>query len=171
MVWHMRPIGSPKSLEKRRRRAMALVSQGLSLHEVARRVKASPASVHRWQQAWREGGSSGLDPKPVPGRPGKLTDTQRAKVLELLLAGAMASGFANEMWTLKRIGSVILRNFGVEYHPSHIWKILQACDWSCQVPERRAIQRDKAAIERWKNETWSEIKKKPRTWRPHRVPR
>jgi transposase len=167
----MRPIGSPKSLEKRRRRAMALLSKGLSLHEVARRVKASAASVHRWQQASRSGGSSALDPKPVPGRPGKLTDAQRAKLLDLLLLGAMAAGFANEMWTLKRIGSVIRREFGVKYHPSHIWKILQACDWSCQVPERRAIQRDEAAIERWKNETWPAIKKSPRTWRPRRVPR
>lgn len=167
----MRPIGSPKSLEKRRRRAMALLSQGLSLNEVARRVKASVASVHRWQQASRAGGSSALDPKPVPGRPDKLTDEQRERLLELLVEGAVASGFPNEMWTLKRIRSVIRREFGVKYHRSHIWKILQACGWSCQVPERRAIQRDEAAIERWKNETWPEIKKSPRTWRPHRVPR
>jgi len=138
---------------------MALLSQGLSLHEVARRVKASVASVHRWQQASLAGGFSALDPKPASGRPGKLTDGQRAKLLDLLLAGAMAAGFANELWTLKRIRSVIRREFGVKYHPSHIWKILQGCGWSCQVPERRAIQRDEEAIERWKNETWPEIKK------------
>ena len=168
----MRPIGSPQALEKRRRRAIALLRKGtLSLQEVARRVKSSASSAHRWWQAWRKRGSSGLDAKPAPGRPRKLTDKERKKLLGVLIEGAKVAGFSTEVWTLKRIGLVIQRKFGVRYHPSHVWKVMRACGWSCQVPDRRALQRDEDAIERWKRHRWPAIKKSGKTWRPSRVSR
>jgi transposase len=67
----MRPYGSPNTLERRRRRAVALLAQGLSLSEVAGRVQASVGSVYRWRQAWGRTGEAALAPKPVPGRPRK----------------------------------------------------------------------------------------------------
>lgn len=73
----------------------------------------------------------------------------------------MASGFPNELWTLKRVATVIRRQFGIRYHPSHVWKVLQSFDWSCQVPERRAMQRDEEAIARWMRYKWPAIKKSP----------
>jgi transposase len=32
--------------------------------------------------------------------------------------------------------------------------VLTALGWSCQKPERRAVERDEAAIARWKPEAW-----------------
>ena len=166
----MRPIGSPASLEKRRRRAVDLSNEGKGIREVARQVRASPGAVHRWIQDWKRNGDAALAPKPTPGRPCKLTLKQREKLLKRLLAGALACGFPNEMWTLKRIATLIRKEFGVRYHPSHLWRLLQASGWSCQVPERRAIQRDEEAIVHWKRYKWPAIKKSPKTWRPHRLP-
>jgi transposase len=138
----MRPFGSPKTLARRRCRAVALLQQGWSLREVARRVHASVSSVSQWRNAWRQGGDEALAPKPVPGRPRKLTDAQRHQLLDLLLQGARANGFPNELWTLTRIAAVIRVRFGVRYHPAHVWKILRDLNWSCQVPERQPIPRD-----------------------------
>jgi transposase len=45
---------------------------------------------------------------------------------------------------------VIQRAFGVRLHRAHVGRVLSALDWSCQKPERRALERDEAAIERWK---------------------
>ena len=157
----MRPHGSAASLEKRRRRAIELLKEGLGLSEIARRVRSSVSSVHRWARAWKKKGHRGLDSKPVPGRPTKLTARQRKKLEKLLLQGAMACGFPNELWTLKRIARLIRREFGVQYHPSHVWRVLQSCGWTCQVPERRAIQRDEEAIARWMRYKWPAIKKSP----------
>jgi len=167
----MRPHGSASSLEKRRRHAMELLKQGLGLSEIARRVQSSVSSVHRWARTWKKKGSRGLDAKPVPGRPPKLTAQQRRRLQKRLLQGAMACGFPNELWTLKRIAILIRREFDVRYHPSHLWRVLQSCGWSCQVPERRAIQRDEEAIAHWMRHKWPAIKKSPKTWRPHRLPR
>jgi transposase len=167
----MRPYGSPTTLEKRRRRAVALLAQGLSLSEVARRVQASVGSVAQWRQAWASGGEAALAAKPVPGRPRKLTDQQCRQLLQLLLKGARAYGLPNELWTLKRMAPVIWLEFRVRYHPAHMWKVLRSWHWSRQVPERRAIQRDAQAIAHWKRYQWPAIKKSPKTWCPSRVPR
>ena len=167
----MRPHGSAVALEKRRRRAIEFVKQGVGLSEIARRIRSSVSSVHRWAQDWRRYGDKALASKSVPGRPKKLTARQRDRLLRLLLRGALANGFPNELWTLKRIASLIRKEFGVSYHPSHLWRVLQGCGWSCQVPEMRAIQRDEEGIAHWKRHQWPAVKKSPKTWRPHRVSR
>jgi transposase len=162
----MRPFGSPKTLERRRRRAITLLAQGFSLREVARRVQASVGSVSQW----RQGGEAALAPKPTPGRPRRLTDQQCTQLVELLLQGATAHGFANELWTLRRIAAVIQVHFGVRYHPAHVWKLLRRLGWSCQVPERQASQRDEQAIAHWKRYTWPAIKKSPTPGSPPGLP-
>ena len=127
-----------------------MLDGGLTMEEVSHRVGTSIASVSRWHQAIAEGGLAALAAKPVPGRPRKLQQDKCQRLLDLLLEGAMAYGFPNELWTLKRIARVIFREFGVHYHPNHVWRVLRRCRWSCQVPERRPVQRDEAAVEHWK---------------------
>jgi transposase len=167
----MRPNGSAKTLERRRRRAIELLKSGLTMGEVSHRVGTSVASVSRWNQAFQDGGAKALNPKPVPGRPPKLAGADCQRLLDVLLAGAIAYGYPNELWTLRRIARVIQREFGVDYHPNHVWRLLRRCRWSCQVPERRAIQRDEPAIAHWKRYRWPHIKKGPRTWGPSGVSR
>jgi len=167
----MRPCGSPKTLEKRRRKALGLLKEGLSLSRVATIVGASVPSVWRWKQAYDRGGVKALAAKAVPGRPRKLDLKECRRLVKILVSGAVASGFPNEVWTLRRITQVIEKEFGVEYHPSHLWRVLQRLGWSCQVPERRAIQRDEEAIELWKKHRWPAIKKTARAWCPPGVSR
>ncbi len=157
----MRPHGSPADLEARRRRAVALLDKGLGVREVARQIGCSPMSVSRWRAEVRARGPDALRPKPAPGRPPRVTARQRAKLLTLLLKGATAHGFSTDLWTLPRVAEVIARTFGVRYHPAHVWKILRGEGWSCQKPERRARERDEAAIQRWRTERWPHIKKRP----------
>jgi transposase len=166
----MRPHGSAKTLEQRRRRAVELLNSGLTMEAVSDRVGTSIASVSRWHQAVAEGGLSALAAKPVPGRPRKLQKRECQRLLDLLLKGARAYGYPNELWTLKRIARVILREFAVRYHPNHVWRVLRELRWSCQVPERRPVQRDEEAVQHWKRYQWPHIKKGPRTWGPSGLP-
>jgi len=91
-----------------------------------------------------------------------LTAQQRAKLPRLLLRGAAAWGFETQLWTTRRIATVIRRAFGVRLHRAHVGRVLSALKWSCQKPERRALERDEAAIERWKRYRWTAVKKTPR---------
>jgi transposase len=89
-----------------------------------------------------------------------LSDAQRARLLEVLHAGAEAAGFVGAVWTQSRIAVVIKREFGISYHRDHIGRLLRDLRWSLQKPQEQATQRDDAAVERWRTETWPAIKKK-----------
>jgi transposase len=167
----MRPPGAPKQLEKRRRRAVQLVKAGRALSAVARQVHASVSSVFRWWQTYRRHGSRGLRPKPTPGRPARLSEAQKGKLVRLLLKGALRAGHTTDLWTLGRVAELIHREFGIRYHPAHVWKLLTGLGWSCQKPERRAVERDDGAIARWTRDDWPRIKKRRSTWRPSRLRR
>jgi transposase len=105
-------------------------------------------------------GAVGLKAKPVPGCPPKLTAPQRQRIPTLLVRGALAWGFRTDLWTTPRIADVIRRQFGVRYHPAHVGRLLIDLGWSCQKPERRALERDERAIADWKGPIWRAIKKK-----------
>ena len=156
----MRPQGSPEVLERRRRRGIELLQEGASVTEVARRLGCSHSSVILWREAVRRRGPTALAAKPAPGRPPKLTAGQRRKIARLLLRGAAAWGFETDLWTTRRIATVIQRAFGVRLHRAHVGRMLTALGWSCQKPERRAVERDEAAIARWKRYRWVAVKKK-----------
>ena len=98
----------------------------------------------------REGGVEALRRRPLPGAAPKLTAEQRAQVPVLLAQGAEAFGFRGDVWTAKRVTTVIRREFGVRYHPNHVGKLLRAAGWSVQKPITRASQRNEAAIEAWR---------------------
>jgi transposase len=157
----MRPQGSAAELERRRRRAIRLLEGGQSLSAVARMVGAAVSAVWQWRATFRRKGARGLAAKPVPGRPRKLTAAQRRRVPRLLARGARAHGYANDLWTSRRIAIVIDEHFGVTYHPAHVGRLLADLGWSYQKPERRAMERNEHAIAQWKRTRWVAIKKKP----------
>ena len=162
----MRPHGSPELLEERRRRVATLLEQKLSLHEIARRLGCHASSVLRWRNAWQADGLEGLTAKPAVGRPSRLTATQKARLVRLLAKGAMAHSYRTELWTTQRIAALIERYLGVRYHRNHVGKLLHQLGWSHQTPERRALERDEAAITVWKRASWPRVKKTPRGWAP-----
>jgi transposase len=167
----MRPPGTAKHLEKRRRRAVQLLESGQRLAAAARQVGAAVSSVFRWWQAYRRAGVRGLETKPTPGRPARLSAAQKRRLVKLLSHGPLRAGYRTDLWTLGRVTELIHQEFGVRYHPAHVWKVLTGLGWSCQKPERRAVERDEAAIARWKREDWPRIKKRRTTWRPSRLRR
>lgn len=56
----MRPSVSPEELERRRHRALELLSQGLMPVEVARQLGVDRRSVRRWKAAVRRKGAAGI---------------------------------------------------------------------------------------------------------------
>lgn len=89
----------------------------------------------------------GLDAKPHPGPKPRLTPEQLGELEALLLQGAKAHGWRTKLWTATRVAALIERHFAVHYHPEHVRKILKrSLGWTSQKPQRRAKERDEAAI-------------------------
>jgi transposase len=156
----MRPQGSPAELERRRRRAVQLLEGGQSLVVVAWMVGAAVSAVWQWRETCRRAGADGLAAKPAPGRPPKLSPQPRQRLAPILAVGAQHYGYPNELWTTRRIAAVLPRELQVDYHPAPVSRILHDLGWSYQKAERRAVERNQAAIEHWQHSRWGEIKKK-----------
>lgn len=148
--------------EARRLRAWELKEKGWSQRAIVDALGVSKAAVSDWMRRGREGGSEALRTQPKSGAPRRLSDEQRARLPGLLAQGAEHFGFRGEVWTRRRVASVIEWEFGVRYSRAHVGRILKALRWSSQKPVERAQQRDEAAIEHWRSQTWPALQKKPR---------
>jgi transposase len=162
----MRPKGSAKVLAARRRRALDLFDQGYSLNEVARRIDCQASSVMRWRDTRDRVGEKVFEVGASPGRPSRLTPSEKRRLLRLLLKGPMAHGYPTDLWTCNRIARLIRREFKVRYHRDHIGRLMRQLGWSYQKPERRALERDEEKVDRWKRKDWPRVKKTLRGWVP-----
>lgn len=161
-----RPKGSAELLEARRHQALRLLDEGYSLNEVGRMVGSAPSSVMRWRDTRENGGEEALKVRFSPGRPPALTDPQRKQIVKLLLKGAMTNGFSTELWTTGRVAILIQKHCRIQFHRSHVARLLHELGFSCQKPERRALERDEEKIEEWKRKHWPQVKKTLRGWVP-----
>jgi transposase len=148
-------------MEKRRRQAAGLFQKGCPSPEVARRLGVARQVAYHWKSLWQQGGLGALASKGPAGPKSKLTGEQMQKVTQELLAGPAAHGYKTNLWTLPRVAALIEDLTGVRYHPGHVWRLLGASGFSCQRPERRALERDEKAIRRWQRAQWPVLKKKP----------
>lgn len=145
----------------RRLKAGRLFGQGQSQADVARELGVSRQTASRWHHAWTSGGTAALRGAGRTGRRCQLSGDALRRLAALLLEGAQAHGYDTDLWTLERIAELVDRQFGVSYHPGHVWKLLGGLGWSCQRPERRARERNEASIRRWLRRRWPGIKKRP----------
>jgi transposase len=117
--------------------------------------------VSQWLKRARTGGAQALVHRKPPGRASRLSAEQKAELVRLLEQGAEAQGFLGDVWTTKRVASLIKQAFGVRYHPAHMSRLLRELGWSVQKPIRRATQRNDAAIHEWWSERWPALLAKP----------
>jgi len=143
---------------RKRVRAGRLMLAGKTPAEAAKAVGVARQTAYTWKARLDEGGIGALRAMSV-GRPAQLDDGQLDGLRVALLQGALAHGFGTELWTLKRVRVLIGRLYGVTFSEVHVWRLLGAMGFSSQKPERRAIERDDAAVQAWKRRTWPALKK------------
>ena len=154
--------------EWRRLQAVVLSRRGWFQRDIATALGAAEVSVSRWLSRARDGGPAALLARPAPGPAPRLSGAQRALVPEFLWHGPEAYGFRGRVWTRARVARVIEEEFGVRHHPGHVGRLLRDLGWTPQLPITRASQRDEAAIERWRETAWPELRARAR--RERRTP-
>lgn len=151
---------TPDWKERRRWRALDLKRDGWTHHEIAEALDVTKGAVSQWMTRVAKEGEEALRARPHLGAGPKLGPEQLRMIPELLSHGAEAYGFRGEVWSCARVAEVIRREFSVTYHKDHVSRLLKALRWTPQVPAERAAQRNDEQIERWRDETWPELKKK-----------
>jgi transposase len=145
--------------EWRRLRAWKLTQQGWNQKKIAEALGVTEGAVSQWTKIGRTQGEEGLRGKIAQGPASRLSKEQLGQLPALLDQGAEAHGFRGEVWTTERVTALIKNQFGVNYHPAHMSRLLRQIKYSVQQAVERATQRDEQAIEAWKNERWPELKK------------
>jgi transposase len=143
-------------LERRRKRAVQAVAEGRPRAAVAQVLGVHPQTVARWVRLARMPG--GLDARPQPGPTPGLTDADLRRLEGLLVKGAKAHGWPNELWTAARVARLIDRHFGRRYHPEHVRKVLKRrLGWTSQKPRRKARERNDKEVARWVGDEFPRI--------------
>lgn len=143
---------------RKRVRAGRLMLAGKTPAEAAQAVGVARQTAYTWKARLDEGGIEALR-RMATGRPAQLDGKQLGGLRAALLQGAMAHDFGTQLWTLKRVCLLIERLYGVRFSEVHVWRLLGSMGFSAQKPERRAIERDEAAVSAFKRKTWPALKK------------
>lgn len=158
----MRSQDSARELEQLRVLAVTRVGEGYPQKEVAAFLGVHPVTVCGWVRAVRQAGSlDALCAKPTAGRPSKLTRRQERTVLSWVAKPATNFGFANDLWTCRRLAALIKERWKVRFNANYLAAWLQARGHSPQRPEQPAIERNEEAVARWVAEDWPRLQKKP----------
>lgn len=147
--------------EARRYRAWDLKQQGWKQRDIAHALGVSEGAVSQWLTRGREGGEEALAAHPPPGVAPRLSAAQLHSLPALLEQGAEHYGFRGHVWTSRRVAAVIAQEYGVQYHPDHVRKLLRALGWSPQQPLVQASQQNDEAVQEWVEQRWPVVKKTP----------
>ncbi len=84
----------------KRYRALLLLGDGLSVHQVAQTLGCGPSTVYRWVANWRAHGVQRLAEGPHPGRSRRLDAAADARLQVLLGSDPQAHGHHSTGWTV-----------------------------------------------------------------------
>ena len=144
--------------EKVRMQAAAMFEESKPSTQIAAELRVSPKSVREWRRRWVAGETEALASSGPGGSDCKLSDEQLGELAGLLDRGPVEQGWQDARWTLTRVAEAIERRFGVSYTLRGVSYLLHRIGYSQQVPTRRAIERDPAAIAAWHRRRWPSVR-------------
>src|SRR5436305_2933200 len=93
-------------------RAVQAALEGPPVAQVARAFGIDRTTLHRWLRRHQDAGDpSGLQRRPVSGRPRKLVGISPYNLKRLVLAPASRFGFETDLWTVGRVHAVLVDRY------------------------------------------------------------
>lgn len=145
----------------KRIRSILLNHQKKTSGEISKILIAPRSRVSEWLRIYDEQGVDGLMEGKRTGRPSRLSEFQKIMLCDILDSGPIAYGQLSGIWTAKIISQIIKEDFDIQYHPSHVWKLLQDFGFTVQSPKRLLAKADDEKRQLWIKKTYPQIKKSP----------
>lgn len=120
--------------------------------KVARAYQVKRATVYRWATRYRQqGGVTGLERRPVSGRPRLWSTLNNRTLLSMVSKPASRYGYETDWGTCGRRGQVRQQKY--QLHPSRwtVWRWLRDSDLTYQKPERRSWEAKETVRQEWLN--------------------
>ena len=131
-----------KTLEAIRIRAVLRIEEdGETPSEVMRVLGFARTVVYSWLAKYRAGGVDALRALPIPGRPPKLTERQRAWVYRTVTENNPPQlNFEFALWTRAMVRDLIQRRYGVTLSLASVSRLLRSMELTPQRSVRRATK-------------------------------
>lgn len=142
--------------------ALVELSDGRSVAEVAERSGVGLSTVYAWRAAFIVGRFASLGYGTAPGRPSKLTPSQKDRLRALVAAGPLAVGYPTGCWSALLLQDLIYREFGHLYNAHYLCALLRNLGFSYQ---KARFVSDHLAEDRrrvWLQEGWPAILRQAR---------
>jgi transposase len=130
--------------------------------QIAEDHGVTPGAVSQWKSTLEEEGIEGLKSTTDEGNQGPdsaLDEQDREQLVELLEDGAQAHGWETDLWTSKRVATLIEQEFDIDYTPRHCSRILRELGYRPVKPREGAAEKDPEEKRRWLNEEAEQLKK------------
>ena len=142
--------------------ALLLLADGRATPDIATRLGISSETIYAWRGAFLVHRWASLVRRPSPGRPSKLTATQRAQLKALIIAGPEAAGYDAGCWNSALIQDLIYREFGRLYNVHYISELVRNLGFSYQKARFVADHLDDVRRQRWRTQEWPAILREAR---------
>ena len=142
--------------------ALLALAQSQSVREVAEMLSLGEQTVRDYRNQYLFKGMASLVYEAPPGRPSKLTKTQRQQLAEWLKASPQDSGYTSGCWNTPMIQDLIQRQFGVEYHPHYLCTLLKNMGFSYQKARFVSDHLNEAKRLEWRQTRWPKILRQAR---------
>ena len=136
--------------------------EGHTTRIIANLLKVHRSTVPLWIDHWNRHGPKGLWEGHRSGRPSGLSSKEREILCDILDSGPVAYGLETGIWTSPLVCQIIAEEFGRQYHPGHVRKLLQELGYSVQRPTTRLVQADLKQKRKWARYTYPNLKKTPK---------
>lgn len=137
--------------------AILALADGASIAEVAHLLRVSDEAVRGWFKTFLVSGLRGLSSKKSPGRPAKLTKTQKRELTRIIDQGPVKAGFPGACWRSPMVQHLIYEKWGVFYSVHYICQLLKNLGFSYQKAGFVSDHLDQEKRPHWLTQTWPEI--------------
>jgi transposase len=137
--------------------ALLYIATGTTVPEGASILGLGEQTVRDYLRSFVLRGFASLVYKRSPGRPPKLTKTQRQELAALISAGPDAAGYTSGCWSTPLLHDLIQHRFGVAYHPRYICALLHNLGFSYQKARFVSDHLNETARRCWLQQTWPTI--------------
>ncbi|MDQ3258615.1 MAG: IS630 family transposase [Acidobacteriota bacterium] len=142
--------------------AILAVMDNQSYEQVAGVLKLNLKTVAEWVRLFLCYGPKGAPRRTSPGRPPKLTKTQKEELARLIEAGPSAAGYSAGAWRTPLVQQLILDRFKVLYNVFYLAQLLTDLGFSWQKAKFVSDHLDEAKRQQWRAQTWPHILREAR---------
>ena len=141
----------------RRLTALVGLAEARPAAELAERLGVCEETIYAWLRAFVVDRWASLQRRTSPGRPPKLTPSQKARLKEVITAGPEAAGYPTGCWNSALVQDWIEREFGVLYSVKYVAELLRNLGLTYQKARFVSDHLDEARRQRWLSAEWPAI--------------